>query len=156
MDLIFKVVHDLRLALDLLLSRGWALVPGPWVADLTIRSMISSAASSPPIWVSSAGGVHAGMLRPEYVEQNDKGLSNPLNCCDPSLQETSCHPHLPVQAGILSVSEAPGLRLPPCLRCWRWSSARLSCSRALQHPRRGPDPEAARCPGCHWGRRCCC
>lgn len=24
-----QAVHDLRLALDLLLSRGWALVPGP-------------------------------------------------------------------------------------------------------------------------------
>lgn len=57
-------LHDLRLALDLLLSRGWVLVPGPWVADLTIRSMISSAASSPQVWASSTGGVLACMLRP--------------------------------------------------------------------------------------------
>ena len=63
-----QVLHDLRLALDLLLSLGWALVPGPWVADLTMRSMISSAASSPAIWVSSTGGVHACIVRPEWIK----------------------------------------------------------------------------------------
>lgn len=59
----FRVrLKDLRLALDLLLSLGWA---GPCVADLTIRSMISSAsASSPPIGVSSTGGVLEGIMRP--------------------------------------------------------------------------------------------
>lgn len=153
-----QAIHDLRLALDLLLSRGWALVPGPWVADLTMRSMISSAASSPPIWVSSTGGVHACIVRPEQIEQNDKGLwvhtETPLKCRDSCwlliLCVTShCHPHLPARAGILSAAEAPELRWPPCRRRWCWFSAPLSCARALQHPQCGPGPEAARSPGCH-------
>lgn len=145
-----QVVHDLRFALDLLLSLGWALVPGPWVADLTMRSMISSAASSPQSWASSTGGVHACMLRPEQIRAECQML---LHCgclfiCV-TLWGTSCHPHLLVQAVILSVSEAPVPRWPPCHHRWGWSSALLSCARALRRPQRGPGPEAARSPGCH-------
>jgi len=60
---------------------------------------------------------------------------------------TSCHPHLPVQAGILSVSEAPAPRWPPCHRRWGWFSARLSCARAPRRPLCGPNPEDAPPPG---------
>lgn len=57
-------LRDLRLALDRLLSLGCAREAGPCVADLTMRSMISSAASSPVIGASSTAGARAGTGRP--------------------------------------------------------------------------------------------
>lgn len=46
-------LQDLRLALERFLSRGCERWLGPWVADFTIRSMISSAVSFPQLEASS-------------------------------------------------------------------------------------------------------
>lgn len=56
--------RDFRLTRDRLLSRGCVRWPGPWVADRTIRSMISSAVSSVPFNRSSLAA-HHGATRPE-------------------------------------------------------------------------------------------
>lgn len=56
------VLRDLRLTRDRLLSRGCVRWLGPWVADLTILSMISSAVSSAPFTRSSPAG-HQGATR---------------------------------------------------------------------------------------------
>lgn len=58
--------HDFRLALERLLSRGWVLWLGPWVADLTILSMISSAVSSVQFTGSSLAEHHGG-TRPKTI-----------------------------------------------------------------------------------------
>lgn len=57
------LLNDLRLARERLLSRGCVRGPGPWVADRTILSMISSAVSSVQFTGSSLA-VHHGGTRP--------------------------------------------------------------------------------------------
>lgn len=63
--------HDFRLARDRLLSRGCVRWLGPWVADLTILSMISSAVSSVQFTASSLaehhGGTHPKEVRSEWI-----------------------------------------------------------------------------------------
>lgn len=58
--------RDFRLTLDRLLSRGCVRWLGPWVADLTILSMISSAVSSVQFTGSSVAEHHGG-TRPETI-----------------------------------------------------------------------------------------
>lgn len=63
--------RDLRLALDLFLSRGSVRVLGPWVADLTMRSMISSAASvSVQLGGSSITDEPQGPTRPRREDKD--------------------------------------------------------------------------------------
>lgn len=56
--------RDFRLTRERLLSRGCVRWLGPWVAERTIRSMISSAVSSVPFTRSSAAA-HQGATRPD-------------------------------------------------------------------------------------------
>lgn len=59
--------QDLRLALERFLSRGTTRWLGTWVADLTIRSMISSAASSVTLGDSSVPMFHE-LVDPERLD----------------------------------------------------------------------------------------
>lgn len=63
--------HDFRLTRDRLLSRGCVRWLGPWVADLTILSMISSAVSSVQFTGSSLAE-HHGATRPETERSEGK------------------------------------------------------------------------------------
>ncbi|KAF3833649.1 hypothetical protein F7725_024853, partial [Dissostichus mawsoni] len=127
-----QVLQDLRLALDLLLSLGWA---GPCVADLTIRSMISSAsASSPPIGVSSTGGhaVSGGPvlqreLTEDFTEPVDADLPHTIGRVAEEQQEGLCSA-APSDTGSLAAGRNPpgGTDVESILKAQSWSLAESS------------------------------